>query len=131
MARLIESDDKSIRFELNGTQYTFQVAQNGANYFTHNEDVGNLAITEKDRFPSKKDEKAKGGYIAPMPSQIVKILVEEGQEVKSGDSLIVITSMKMENTIAADEDGVVEAIFTNEGANVEAGFLLIQLKSEA
>lgn len=129
-ARLVNANDIAIRFELNGTQHIFQVAQKGATYFTHNEDIGNVTMTEKDRFPSQKDEKAKGGYIAPMPSQIVKILVKEGQEVKSGDSLIVITSMKMENTIAADEDGVVEAIYTNEGENVEAGFLLIQLKEE-
>lgn len=127
-ARLIASDTEQIRFELNGTQYHFQVARNGANCFTHNEEIGSLAIVEKKRFPSKKDEKSKGGYTAPMPSQIVKILVEEGQSVQSGDGLIVITSMKMENTIVADEDGVVEAIFTNEGENVEAGFLLVQLK---
>jgi len=65
-----------------------------------------------------------------MPSQIIKVLVKEGQAVKSGDSLIVISSMKMENTIEASADGIVEEIYANEGSNVEAGFLLLKLKSE-
>ena len=82
------------------------------------------------RFPIKEAEKVAGGYISPMPSQIIKVMVEEGQAVKSGDSLIVISSMKMENTIEAVEDGVVEEIYASEGNNVEAGFLLLKLNNE-
>jgi biotin carboxyl carrier protein len=63
-----------------------------------------------------------------MPSQIIKVLVKEGQEVKSGQGLMIISSMKMENTIEAEKDGVVEEIFAKEGQNVEAGFLLLKLK---
>ena len=39
--------------------------------------------------------------------------------------------MKMENTIEAVEDGVVEEIYATEGGNVEAGFLLLKLATEA
>jgi len=38
--------------------------------------------------------------------------------------------MKMDNTIEAVEDGVVEAVYAKEGSNVEAGFLLLKLGSE-
>ena len=65
------------------------------------------------------------------PSQIVKVLVNEGQSVSSGDGLIVLSSMKMENTIEASQDGKVEAIYAQEGANVEAGFLLLKITEEA
>lgn len=129
-AKIVEANDILIRFELDGIQETFHIARKGNQCFTHNENIGNVTITSKDRFPAKESEKVKGGYIAPMPSQIVKILVEEGQEVKSGEGLIVLSSMKMENTIEAEEDGTVEAVYTTEGANVEAGFLLVKVKGE-
>ena len=63
-----------------------------------------------------------------MPSQVVKILVEPGQVVSKGAGLIVLSSMKMENTLTATTDGVVEGIYAEEGGNVPAGFLLLQLK---
>lgn len=44
-----------------------------------------------------------------------------------GDGLMVISSMKMENTIEADQDGVVEEIYATAGQNVEAGFLLLKI----
>ena len=72
-------------------------------------------------------EKVKGGYEAPMPSQIIKVLVSQGQKVKSGDGLIVLSSMKMENTIAANEDGIVQDVFAEEGQSVEAGHLLLSV----
>jgi biotin carboxyl carrier protein len=62
-----------------------------------------------------------------MPSQIVKILVTPGQEVQAGDPLIILSSMKMENTLTATTAGKVEEIYAQEGANVAAGFLLLQL----
>ena len=130
-AQLIQADGDQIRFEMAGIHYHFHIASKGNTHFLHSESTGNLQLTRLDRFPSKEGDKVKGGYIAPMPSQIVKILVKEGQAVKAGDSLVVLTSMKMENTIAAEEDGIVEAIYTNEGENVEAGFLLLKVESTA
>ena len=96
-------------------QYSFHIAQNGANYYVHSEQFGSLHYLQQARFPVKEAEKIKGGFEAPMPSQIVKILVEEGQKVTSGEGLIVLSSMKMENTIEATEDGVVREIYTQEG----------------
>ena len=64
-----------------------------------------------------------------MPSQIIKVLVKEGQEVKSGQGLVILSSMKMENTIEASEDGIVKEIYATAGSNVEAGFLLLKIKN--
>ena len=44
---------------------------------------------------------------APMPGKIVKLVAEEGQAVKAGDTLLILEAMKMQNEIAADTDGVV------------------------
>jgi biotin carboxyl carrier protein len=62
-----------------------------------------------------------------MPSQVVRVLVTPGQAVRAGEGLVVLSSMKMENTIEAAADGVVEAVYVAEGAHVEAGFLLLKL----
>jgi len=128
--KLITCNNGNINLEIDGIRYAFTIANNGNHFFIHNEQFGNKNIQLKDRFPAKEVEKVQGGYESPMPSQIIKVLVKEGQEVSSGDGLIILSSMKMENTIEASEDGIVEEIYTEEGQSVEAGFLLLKLKEK-
>jgi glutaconyl-CoA/methylmalonyl-CoA decarboxylase subunit gamma len=65
--------------------------------------------------------------LAPMPGRIVKVLAAAGQEVKAGDSLIVMEAMKMQNEIRAPRGGRVEAIRVAEGEGVETGAPLLRL----
>jgi biotin carboxyl carrier protein len=65
--------------------------------------------------------------LAPMPGKIVKVLVEENQEVKAGQGLIVIEAMKMQNELRAPRPGRVEKVHVSEGLGVEAGFKLLRL----
>lgn len=127
---IAESTNHSIRLEINGVQHVFTISKVGNSFHIHNENLGAHTLIQHERFPVKEIEKVAGGYEAPMPSSIIKILVEPGQQVNAGDSLLIISSMKMENTIAAEETGVVEEIYATEGSNVEAGFLLLTLKTE-
>ena len=62
---------------------------------------------------------------APMPGLVLKIMVKEGDEVKKGDSLIVLEAMKMENNIKAMGDGKVGSIQVNAGDKVDKNQLLI------
>lgn len=62
---------------------------------------------------------------APMPGNIWKILVSEGDAVKSGDVLLILEAMKMENEIVAPGDGKVVSITTSEGSAVNTGDRLI------
>lgn len=126
---LTDFDEQYIRCEIEGVQHSYSLVASGQVRYVHNEDIGSLTLTEKDRFPVKEAEKVKGGYEAPIPSQIIKVLVEPGQKVKSGDSLMILSSMKMENTLAADEEGEVEEIYVQEGGNVEAGTLLLKINA--
>jgi biotin carboxyl carrier protein len=64
---------------------------------------------------------------APMPGKVVKILVEENQQVKRDASLLVIEAMKMQNELRAPRNGRVEKIFVGEGAGVESGCKLLRL----
>ena len=128
--QLLHASHERILFETEGRQYRFAVAVSGLNYYLHQASVGNVHLILKDRFPLKVKEKLAGGYEAPMPSQVIKILVKPGQKVSAGDDLIVLSSMKMENTISAENDGLVEEIFAEENKNVEAGFLLLKIKEK-
>ena len=55
---------------------------------------------------------------APLPGTITQICVEVGQEVKAGDTLVVLEAMKMANNIEAEADGKVTAICVKQGQAV-------------
>lgn len=62
---------------------------------------------------------------SPMPGNILKISVAQGQHVEEGDVLIVLEAMKMENEIVATKSGTVAQIVTAKGAVVETGAPLV------
>ncbi len=66
--------------------------------------------------------------MAPLNGKVVKINVKESDTVKSGDTLLVIESMKMENRIVAPRDAEIEKINISIGDLVETNKLLINLK---
>lgn len=65
---------------------------------------------------------------APMPGLILEINVKEGQQVKAGDSLLVLEAMKMENTITASNDATIKKIGIEKGQSVAKNELLIELE---
>lgn len=62
---------------------------------------------------------------APMPGNILKVNVTNGQAVKAGDVLCVLEAMKMENEIMAPKDGTVTQVLVSKGANVDTGAPLV------
>lgn len=65
-------------------------------------------------------------YIStPMPGQVVKILVKEGQEIKGGETVIVVSAMKMESEYKASKDRVVKKILVKEGDKIDGNQPLI------
>ncbi len=56
-----------------------------------------------------------------MPGKIVRILVQEKDEVTAGQPILVMEAMKMQNEIKAPKDGRVQKILTAEGSTVNAG----------
>ena len=62
---------------------------------------------------------------SPMPGNILKIQVSQGQQVKEGDVLIILEAMKMENEIVATKSGSVAQILVTKGQVVETGTPLI------
>ena len=63
-----------------------------------------------------------------MPGKVVKILVEEGEEVKAKQSVIVIEAMKMQNEYKVAADCIIEQILVSENENVSGGQEIIKLR---
>ncbi|GGH37413.1 acetyl/propionyl/methylcrotonyl-CoA carboxylase subunit alpha [Microbacterium album] len=64
---------------------------------------------------------------SPMQATVVKVAVEEGQQVVKGDLVVVLEAMKMEQPLQAHKDGVVRAIDATPGTTVPAGHQLLQI----
>jgi acetyl-CoA carboxylase biotin carboxylase subunit len=112
---------------INNHRQMFCVDRNETAVFAHSDSTDTVAFKELPRFPDRTAETVKGGYKAPMPGEVVKVLVKPGDKVKSGDPLLVMLSMKMENTIEAFEDGTVEEIYVTEKGFVDADALLVKI----
>ncbi len=72
-----------------------------------------------------------GNLQAPMAGKIIEILVQPGNEVKAGDALVILESMKMEQQIVAPQDGVIDRILCEIDGQVEAGTKLIEMREMA
>lgn len=66
---------------------------------------------------------------SPIPGLVKNVLVKAGDAVTSGQTLIVLEAMKMENEIAAIHDGTIDVIAVKPGQAVAAGALLVTLKT--
>ena len=64
---------------------------------------------------------------APMPGNILSVNVAQGAAVKSGDILVILEAMKMENEILAPRDGTVAQVVVSKGATVDTGAPLVVL----
>ncbi|WP_421920574.1 biotin/lipoyl-containing protein [Marinifilum sp.] len=63
-----------------------------------------------------------------IPGTIVEIFVKEGQEVKAGESLMILEAMKMKNLIEMPFDGVIKKIHVEEGRKVPNKTLMVEIE---
>ena len=126
--QLINADKNYTIKTLNSdfSQKEYQIVVNGNKYHVKIENeldelIKKMGLTLNDK---KKEKDVK----APMPGLILDILVKEGQEIKEGDSLIVLEAMKMENMLIAAADGVVKEIHVRKTDSVEKKQLLIEME---
>jgi len=70
-----------------------------------------------------------GRLTAPMPGKVVAVLVQSGKDVKKGEPLVIMEAMKMEHTIAAPSDGLVEEVLYGVGDQVADGAPLLAFKA--
>jgi biotin carboxyl carrier protein len=108
----LNSEEKTLILKINSVKFNLQL-KDKYDELLHTLGLDNLA--------SKKVNDVK----APMPGMVLKILVNEGQEVKKGDALLVLEAMKMENILKSPADGTIKKISAQKGIAVEKNQLLI------
>ena len=63
--------------------------------------------------------------VAPMPGRVVRVLVEQGDTVQTGQGLVVVEAMKMENEVASPTAGVISEVRAAVGDSVQSGGVLV------
>ena len=92
--------------------------------------LGHVSLTHLPRFTDPADQVTSGSLLAPMPGVVVRLAVEQGQTVRTGDPVLVLEAMKMQHTVSAPHDGVVSQLTVAVGRQVAAGEVLAVVQQE-
>jgi len=116
-AKVIEADfdAKVLLVEVNGNQYQVQIQDE----FDQLVNKLGLSVASGNKMKDLK---------APMPGLVLDVVVEIGQQVNKGDSLLVLEAMKMENVIKSAGEGVVKSILVTKGKSVDKGEVLLEME---
>ena len=124
---------KNYTITVNGTAYDVTVEENGSAApaaAPRAAAPAPKAAPAPTAAPAPKAAAAGAGSVkvaAQVPGKVLKIVASVGQAVKSGDSIVIVESMKMEIPVVAPQDGTVASIDVAEGASVENGDTLATL----
>ena len=88
------------------------------------------AVSERERTKVSASESGVQEIKSPMPSRVVKVLKNLGEDVKVGDGVIVVEAMKMESELKSTIGGKVIDVKVEEGDAVESGTVLLIVSSE-
>jgi len=113
---------------IEGVRYRFRIRQHGSEYHVRSA-LGQRTVTRLPRFPERSASGQHQSANSPMPGQVLRILVAEGQQVKPGDGLMVLEAMKMEQTIKATIQGVVRAVLVKTAEVVAPGQMLVEIEA--
>ena len=121
-------DQDVAEIEVNGTPFTVEIAREKKTINVPlRKQAGKVAAPTNTSAPVTTTKSV--SIKSPLPGSIMKVLVEVGQRVKRGDVLMTMESMKMENNIMTEYDGVVKAIHVSVGKSVMQDDLLIEIEA--
>jgi biotin carboxyl carrier protein len=128
---LVSLNDNGLHLLKQGDQ-ALEIYLNQVRQGTLNVQVGRQSLEAKvenfqQRVRRRAVESTDGNLSAPMPGVVIDILVETGQEVQQGETLVLLESMKMQMQMRAPIAGQVGRIAVEPGQEVEKGALLIQV----
>ena len=122
-------EDNIAHVEVNGTHYTVEMEKKPKAEVAKPvvRPVAKPAAAPVAAAPAAKPAAggAKSGVKSPLPGVILDIKCNVGDEVKKGQTLIILEAMKMENSINADKDGKITAINVSKGESVLEGTDLV------
>lgn len=120
---------KSYKITVNGKSYNVDVEETGSTSTPVNRPVVQSAAPAPAPVAAapKAPVAAQGDVVAPMPGKVLDVKVKVGDSVKSGDVLLILEAMKMENEIYAPGNGKITAIHADKGQNVSSGAPLVSI----
>lgn len=128
---LVASENGDGVLTINNQRHSIHTAVDGDNIWVHLDgETYQLQFEDAlDRLAQSAD--AAGGDVikASMPGSVLSLDVAEGDHVTSGQTLLVMESMKMETTIVAPRDGVIAALHTGAGQTFDKDALLVTLEA--
>jgi pyruvate carboxylase len=119
IGKLDADGNRTLDFEINGNRREIKIKDKTERILNNSKEDSSSKMAN----PENKLEIG-----ASIPGTIIKVLVKDGDEVKEGDSLVVIEAMKMETNIVASSTGTVESVLIQEGQQVKTGELLMKIK---
>ena len=121
-------NDKSVSSELIASDFLNRTYTIKINSNLYKVEISNeLDVLIKDMGLSLSANQVINEVKAPMPGVILEVAVEEGDEVKEGDNLLVLEAMKMENSILAPRDATIKTVHVNKGGTVSKNEVLIEV----
>ncbi len=136
-ADVIEYSNGKFHILLNNRSYTAEILSHDKETKSFSILVGKSVINVqlKDRYDElllqmgidETSSKKVNNIVAPMPGMVLQVMVENNQEIKKGDAIVVLEAMKMENILKAPGDGIVKKIHVIKGDKVEKNQVMVNL----
>ncbi len=127
---VVRADPDTVVFDDLGLRRTYRVGRYGDQRFVDADD-GHVTFTLLPRHPNPDDAATAGSLVAPMPGNVLRVLVGPGDAVVAGQPLVVVEAMKMEHQVLAPADGTVATVHVTPGQQVDTGQALLQMEDES
>ncbi len=121
-------DSTSITLRIDDCLRSYGVVAAGSLLFVDSP-LGGSEFTLLPRFPETTADAVAGGCTAPMPGKVLAVKAAPGDTVSKGDTLVILEAMKMEHTVVAPHDGIIEEIRVEVGQQVAAGEILVVMQA--
>ena len=129
-------EENKIEFSLDNKKLQFNWVITPDNELLLEREVENWKVMPHHQLPKNSVNKNPlisnhngAGVTAPIPGKIIEINIHEGEQIKAGDTLMVLEAMKMENHIQMPQDGIVKKIFIEQGNQVKANEILVEIEN--
>ncbi|MFK7890635.1 MAG: acetyl-CoA carboxylase biotin carboxylase subunit [Granulosicoccus sp.] len=120
-------DDIYVIVGIKRTEAGWQLSQGGA--IRHYSVVDPHVAALMQYMPARTSNDMSAFLLSPMPGLLMKVLVDEGEEVTAGQDLAIIEAMKMENTLKATIDGTVSRIVASVGDSLAVDAIILEFES--
>jgi propionyl-CoA carboxylase alpha chain len=129
---VVSASPTTVVLEVDGVRTSYEVSVPAHDSYDVDVDSahGHVRLTRVPRFVDPADAVASGSLLAPMPGTVVRVAVEQGQQVAAGDPVLVLEAMKMQHPVLSPYAGRVTAINVKTGAQVASGEVLAVVEGD-